>query len=321
MTSPSLIADIGATHVRLALVEGRKIVAEVDEAWGAPPDLPASIRTFLEAKNAKVETAAMAIAAPVVGDEVWLPNVLRDGKPYQLSAAALKKALGFQRLVITNDAAATALGLPLLTAADKTAVGAGQAVEKAPVGLVAPGTGLGIASLVHDGKKYIPVPGEGGHVTMAAVTQRESAALDVLRKEFGHVSAERVASGIGLPLLYRALGTVDGRVVSMLSASGITQRASLGTDRLATEAVNMFCEMLGTVAGNLALTIGARGGVYLAGGILPKIQPFFVKSGFRARFEAKGRYERYMAPIPTWLVTHPNPAYLGLIAMLEASNG
>ena len=160
--------------------------------------------------------------------------------------------------------------------------------------------------------------GEGGHATMSPATDRESAVLDHMRRRFDHVSAERVLSGPGIVNLYNTLAEIDRVPSKGYTAAQITDLGMRGEDPVCVEATAMFCAMLGTVAGNLALTLGARGGVFIAGGIVPRLGRYFVNSPFRARFEAKGRFEAYLAAIPTYVVTHPLAAFLGCAALLAS---
>ena len=164
----------------------------------------------------------------------------------------------------------------------------------------------------------MPLTGEGGHATMAAASERESAVLGMMRRHFDHVSAERCLSGPGLVNLYNSLAALDRVPAAPYTAAQITDPETGARDRLCGEATAMFCAMLGTVAGNLALTLGARGGVYIGGGIVPRLGARFVDSAFRERFEAKGRFRTYLAAIPTYIVTHKLPAFLGCAAALAA---
>jgi glucokinase len=182
--------------------------------------------------------------------------------------------------------------------------------------VLGPGSGLGVSGLVPAGPRWRALTGEGGHVTMAPATERENAVLEWMRRHFDHVSAERCLSGPGLVNLYNGLAAVDGVPAASYTAAQITDPATAATDPLCGEATAMFCAMLGTVAGNLALTLGAQGGVFIAGGIVPRLGPRFVESGFRERFEAKGRLKPYLAAIPTYVITHKLPAFLGCAAVL-----
>jgi glucokinase len=164
----------------------------------------------------------------------------------------------------------------------------------------------------------LAIPGEGGHITMPPADAREGAVLDLMRSRYDHVSAERVLSGPGLVNLYNTLCELSHVPAAPLTAAQISDPGTEAPDPLAREATEMFCAMLGTVAGNLALTLGARGGIYIAGGIVPKLGDFFAKSQFRARFEAKGRFSTYLAAIPTYVVVRPHPALLGAAKLLRS---
>jgi glucokinase len=163
----------------------------------------------------------------------------------------------------------------------------------------------------------VTIAAEGGHVTMAAMTAQESAILDLMRKRYDHVSAERLLSGPGLVNLYNALCELAGEPAASYTPDQITSPRSWNDDPRTREATTIFCAMLGTVAGNLALTLGARGGIYIAGGIVPKLGPIFAQSEFRARFEAKGRMRNYLAAIPTYVIVRPYPGLLGAAALLR----
>jgi glucokinase len=233
---------------------------------------------------------------------------------------ALRETLGLTHLTVVNDFTAIAHALPHLGAADRRAVGGGEAAPDTPVALIGPGTGLGVSGLVPDGRGgWTALATEGGHVTLPATDARDMAVIDYLRGRYDHVSAERVLSGPGLVNLYEALARIEARDAAALTPAEVTARALLGDDPLCTAAVALFCGFLGTVAGDLALSLGARGGVWIAGGIVPRLGDAFAASPFRARFEAKGRFGAYLKPIPTWVVTHPYPAFPGLAA-LAASN-
>lgn len=311
---PALAADLGATNARFALIgragameprilscQDHASLAEAAEAYLAmvrPPERPV--------------TAAFAVASPVLGDFVSMTN-----NPWSFSVARLKADLRLRRLEVLNDFTAQALSVPLLGPEDHRQVGRGEARSGAPIGVLGPGTGLGMASLVAGPAGWHPLPGEGGHATMAPSDARESRVLDILREELGHVSAERVISGMGLCNLYRGLAQLAGQTPEDVTAADVTARAEAGADPLCSEAVAMFCAMLGTVAGNLALTLGAFGGIYIGGGIVPRLGEGFDRSAFRERFEAKGRFRDYLAGIPTYVITHPLPAFLGLKSVLE----
>jgi len=190
-------------------------------------------------------------------------------------------------------------------------VGGGAARAGAAIGLVGPGTGLGISGLIPCQDDYTPLAGEGGHITLAASNREEAALIDWVGCAHGHVSAERLISGQGLENLYLAHAALAGCAVEPLSAARISDLALQGADPLCLLALNSLCAFLGTVAANLALILGARGGMYIGGGIIPKLGAFFDRSPFRARFEDKGRFQDYLGQIPTFVIQARHPALLG----------
>jgi len=191
-------------------------------------------------------------------------------------------------------------------------VGGTQPVAGAAIALIGPGTGLGVSGLFpsRDGS-WLPIAGEGGHVTMCASNAREAQIIDTCRLEYPHVSAERLISGMGLTNLYTAIAKLAAAAPQALTPAEVTQRALAGSDPLCAEALQTFCAMLGSVSGNLALTLGAGGGLYVGGGIVPKLGDYFHRSPFRERFEAKGRFAGYLSPIPAYVIHAQNPALLG----------
>jgi glucokinase len=309
-----LVGDIGATHARFGLVspDGRLLHSRTlaDEEHRSIDD---ALAAFLTDRGAlpMPRQGAIAIASAITGDRVAMTN-----HPWSFSVRELKTRFGFDRLEVINDFTALAMALPRLTSDDVRPIGGGTAVAGAPIGVLGPGTGLGVSGLVPCGKSWIALTGEGGHVTMAPSTDREAAVLDNMRRHFDHVSAERALSGPGLVNLYNTLAALDGVPAKGYTATQITDLALRAADPLCAETTTMFCAMLGTVAGNLALTLGARGGVYIGGGIVPQLGQMFLDSPFRERFEAKGRFRYYLQAIPTFVVTHPLPAFIGCAAVL-----
>ncbi len=316
-TQPLLLADLGATNARFALLdhEGQACSAVLRAA--DYPSLAAATQAFLGQHEARgrPKHGAFAVAAPVVGDLVTFTNL-----PWRFSIRDLQSALDFERLDVINDFAAIALGLPLLGTTDRRQIGPGTPEAGAAVAVLGPGSGLGVSGLLPGPGGGTIITGEGGHVTMAPCNDRENAVLTVLRHQLGHVSAEQVISGPGLVALYQALSVLDDRPAPSMTAADITAAALTGSPSICLDALHLFTAFLGTVAGNLALTLGARGGVYIAGGIVPQLGDFLDRSAFRHRFTDKGRHSgAYLTPIPTYLITHPRPAFLGLRARLRAS--
>jgi len=234
---------------------------------------------------------------------------------WAFSISAMRQALGFERLVVINDFTALALALPDLQVSELRQLGGGAPVPGAPMALIGPGTGLGVSGLIAGDApgRWLPLQGEGGHVTLAASTAREAAVLQVLRDEFGHASAERAISGQGLEALYAAVCKLDAVADFVpLPAAEVSQRALAGHDAQCVEVLDFFCGFLGSVAGNLALTLGAVGGVYIGGGIVPRLGDAFMRSRFRACFEDKGRFRSYLEAIPAYVIhTAVSPALRG----------
>jgi len=212
------------------------------------------------------------------------------------------------------------LSVPFLGEGDKVQVGGGQAIPGAAIAVMGPGTGLGVSGLVQDHSGgWIPLAAEGGHVSLPVQNEQEFAVLQQLSRRFGHVSAERVLSGPGLVNLYEALSSLQQRPAQFTTPDAVTGRALDGSCPVCFQALQMFFALLGNVAGNLALTLGAKGGVYLAGGILPRMVKALEQSAFRSQFESKGRFQPYLATIPVWLMVHPQPAFAGLSGLVTVT--
>ncbi|MGA3303661.1 MAG: glucokinase [Methylovirgula sp.] len=310
-----LVGDIGGSNARFALVRADGVTTSARVyAVADYPSLSDAIARYLseEIEAARPSQAVLAVAAPVAGDAIALTN-----HPWEFSAEVLRERFKFRRLRVINDFVANALAVPHLIEADLLQIGSGQPAKNAPIGVIGPGTGFGVSALVHAAGEDWPIETEGGHVTMTPADARESTVLDLMRKRFDHVSAERILSGPGLVNLYDALCELAHVRAAPLTPAEITDPPTWTADSYAREATTMFCAMLGTLAGNLALTFGARGGIYIAGGIVPKLGAIFVQSEFRARFEAKGRFRDYLAAIPTYVIRHPLPALLGAAALLR----
>ena len=308
-----IIADIGGTNARFALIDDAGRAGEARILRCADyPDPVAAAEAFLDATapTSRPKRGAIAVASPVAGDRVTMTN-----HPWSFSVEDVRRRLGLDALRVINDFEAIALAIPHLGGDDLYRVGGGDPVPDMAVAVFGPGTGLGVSALVPTAEGWAPLATEGGHVTMAACNEREAAVLALLRRDHGHVSAERVISGPGLVNLYLSLSALEGlRADPAATPDEVSRRAAEGASPAAAEALEMFCAMLGTVASDLALSLGARGGVYIAGGIVPKLGPAFAASGFRRRFEDKGRFADYLAAIPVFVITHPLPAFVGLSA-------
>ncbi|MDE1173057.1 MAG: glucokinase [Parvibaculaceae bacterium] len=321
MRGTVLVGDVGGTNTRFALASrtNGRIELRHAAAWMTVlhPDLPTAIRTYLaQAGNPDLAGAAMCAAGPVLG-EGGDAHVLLTNCAWDVSVSTIADATGVGSPLLLNDFSAIAWSIPALSPDDTVQIGPGRARPGQPIGVLGAGTGLGVATLVPVDDDFIVLPGEGGHVDLAATSPREISLIYQLMQEYGHVSAERVLSGPGLEALYMAIGAIDGASGDTMAkgrpaALDIANRARAGTCPISVEAVHLFCGWLGAFAGNLALTIGAGGGIYVAGGIVPGWGDLFEAAYFRHRFEAKGRFKAYLENIPTFVVRRDNPALLGL---------
>src|ERR1700732_5104766 len=283
-----LVGDVGATNARFGLTSPeREVLHTRTHAVADHPTIADAITSYLRERGAlpMPRQGAIAIASAITGDRVAMTN-----HPWSFSISELRSQLGFDRLEVINDFTALALALPHLAPDHRLEVGRGTPAPGAALGVLGPGSGLGVSGLIPAGAEWIPLAGEGGHATMAPATDRESALLDRMRRHFDHVSAERVLSGPGLVNLYNSVTVPNGVPSRGHAAAKITDAETGPSDPLCAETTSLFCAMLGTMAGNLALTLGARGGIYIGGGIVPRLGRRFAQSPFRARFEAKGRF-------------------------------
>jgi glucokinase len=255
----------------------------------------------------------MGVATPVTGDAVRFTN-----NSWQFSISGFQQALSLERCLVINDFTALALSLPILKTEDLRAIGSGSAVAGSTIALLGPGTGLGVSGLVPDAAgRFVALAGEGGHVTLAATDDAQATLLGHLRKKFQHVSAERVLSGAGLVNLYQTICMMQGCAPRDVLPAFVTQGAVSGTDAQCVLAVSYFTQFLGNVAGNLALTLGAQGGVYIGGGIVPRLGATFDDILFRQSFEDKGRYRAMLSAMPVWVITASAPALLGASRALD----
>ncbi|MBT4879804.1 MAG: hypothetical protein HOI80_04425 [Alphaproteobacteria bacterium] len=398
-----LLADIGATNARFTIVSPDSPEFKISNYKTKDfLSLQEALEHFLKPLGVQPQIAAIAIACPTDSDEITMTNA-----SWTFSQDQLKLHFGFEDLIVVNDFVAIAKAIPYLKEEDMVKVGGGDKKPKKPMVVLGPGTGLGISTLIpapqsaqgaeaaaQKSEEWVATPGEGGHVTMPASDDHEATVLSIVRKEFGHASAERVLSGHGLENLYQALfaikkdqlrfdakkgypfsdspfktlpeqagepyrhkfkykefeGFDDIKIASQdeerrpekesfdtrpfhetenvfdpfqkLSAENIVAYALKDPQvqpspppevhDMCKDALDMFCAMLGTIAGNYAITISAEGGVYIAGGMVPRFLDYFKSSPFQARFEEKGRFGNYMNTIPTYVITHPAVAFIGL---------
>lgn len=323
--TPRLLGDIGGTNARFALVQGdgSPITHEVTLPTGQFPDLAAAAQTYLQQVGADsltptgVRQACIAIANPIDGDVLKMTN-----NHWQFSIEATRQALQLDSLLMLNDWEAMAMAAPALGGSDLTPIGSGEPVPDAPKGLIGPGTGLGVSSLVRSRQgDWVPIAGEGGHVSLSPTCARDADILRVLWRTYPHVSAERVISGMGLENLYRAICELNGTEAEPLVAAQVTERALATRDAACEEALERMCCLLGNAAANLAVTLGARGGIYIGGGVIGRLGDYFAQSGFRTAFEAKGRFENYMKRIPTYVIRAEQPALIGCAMALGVQPG
>jgi glucokinase len=305
-----IIADIGGTNARFALVDDKSNISNIEVLACADYKSPAdAAQTYLKRIGAAPETGAFAVATPLDGSD----NVSMTNHVWAFSINETCKNIGLKRLRVLNDFAALAYSVPYLSEADRYQIGIGAAQKDMPIAIIGPGTGLGVAGIVFNDGKPVAVTTEGGHVTMPADNAREYALFDWLKTaKYHHISAERVVSGKGLVNLYNAVCGVDGLDIPEKTPAEITKAALEGSCKVSVEVVELFCHFLGVAAGNLALTYGAMGGVYIAGGIVPQLGEYFRQSRFRESYLAKGRFRDYLDRIPTYVITHPYPGLEGL---------
>ncbi|MCX8956693.1 glucokinase [Erwinia psidii] len=318
MTKYALVGDVGGTNARLALCDVKNGAISQAKTFSTADydNLEAVIRSYLDEQKQDITDGCIAIACPITGDWVEMTN-----HDWAFSTSTMKASLNFEHLEIINDFTAVSMAIPMLTAKDVMQFGGKEAVKDKPVAVYGAGTGLGVAHLVHVDKRWVTLPGEGGHVDFAANSDEEDQILEVLRDELGHVSVERVLSGAGLVNLYRAIVKSDDRIPENLKPKDVSQRALDDSCTDCRRALSMFCVIMGRFGGNLALNLGTFGGVYIAGGIVPRFLEFFKASGFRAAFEDKGRFRDYVRDIPVYLITHDQPGLLGAGAYLRQTLG
>jgi len=316
--SPRLLADIGGTSARFVLEEAPGVLTQgATLRCAAHSDLHGAVAAYLgglpEGLASRIRHAALAIANPVEGDAVRMTNA-----PWRFSIEQQRARLGLQTLVVVNDFTALAMALPRLLPSQRRPVGGGSPRERSVMGVLGAGSGLGMSGLIPAADGWVALGTEGGHSSFAPRDEREIAILRHALRSMPHVSFERLLSGPGLALMQRALRERAGEPPQDLPAPEITRRALAGTDPVCVETVDTFCAVLGTAASNLAVTLGAFGGIYIGGGIVPRLGEYFARSPFRARFEDKGRFSAYLQGIPTFVVTAEQATLVGVSAILGA---
>jgi len=306
----TLVADIGGTNIRFGVAKKMLDKIEISNnrsfACSDFDSFEAALATYLDGLDCKPPVACLAVAGPVQSNAIQMTNL-----PWAFSASGLEKKFGFDQVDLINDFAAQACAVPAMGDQDLLQIKNGQMVPGAAKGVLGPGTGLGVATLVSQGGNWHPLSGEGGHVTLPVRTPYESELMKVIIENYrlDYVSAETILCGQGLVTLYKAMATLQGKTSLDYRPRDITSR--FNEDALVFDTLTVFTELLANTASNLAVTVGARGGVYLAGGILPRIRNFLINSPFTNSFISKGPMSHYLEKIPVNLLINDNPALLG----------
>lgn len=312
---PVLVADIGGTNARFSLVDDENAPTRMcgKTATADHPDICSAIReVVMDGSGLTPRTAIIAVAGPVTGDRIPLTNAAWVIEPLKMIAD-----LGLEEVIVLNDFEAQALALPGYSGVDIEQVGSGTVRGESAKFVLGPGTGLGAAAMIYASNTWIPVPGEGGHVELGPVTAEDMDLWPHIDRVGDRLGAEQILSGTGLPRLARGVAAHLKAERSFATAADITGAAE-DNDPVAVKTLEVFARALGRVAGDFALTVLARGGVYLTGGVTPRITRFLTDGGFRAAFEAKAPHEALMAKIPTFIVRHPDPALEGLASFARA---
>ncbi|TKB44833.1 glucokinase [Thalassotalea mangrovi] len=310
----NIVADIGGTNLRIGMLDDTGVVKNLHLYQCAEfSGLQVVLEDYFvqhQIDSSKVN-ACLAIACPVDKDLISMTNL-----PWQFSQSELKASLQLRSLYLINDYTAIAMSVNSLDDTQKVKIGGGKAIAKKPIAICGPGTGLGVANLFEFQGQWISVGGEGGHVDFAPTDDDEVAILKFLKQKYPRVSAEQLLSGLGIEQIYQALCALHQVQAQDYQAKDISAKGISGDCDICHQAMHQFCKTLGSFAGNLALTTGAFGGVYIAGGIVPRFLEFLAASDFRSRFEAKGRFEAFNQSIPTYVITEPQPGILGASAYL-----
>ncbi len=318
MSVVNIIADIGGTNMRVAVSEANGQFSQIKVYQCAQySGLDEILTNFIETTGIEGATinACLAIACPVENDLITMTNL-----PWEFSKSALKATLGLNKLLMINDYTAIAHAVPYLSDEQKVQIGSGEAVANKPISICGPGTGLGVANVVPVQGQWLSLSGEGGHADFAPIDAKDQLIFADLLTKYEHVSYEQLLSGLGIEQIYHALAKAAGNDNVELKAEQIGEKALANSCEICTQALLQFCKILGSFAGNLALTLGSFGGVYIAGGIVPRFIEFFKNSEFRSRFEAKGRLSGFNSTIPTYVITESQPGLLGASAYIQQSN-
>ncbi|MCP3951167.1 MAG: glucokinase [Desulfobacterales bacterium] len=313
----SLVADIGGTNARFALIEGSgfELIEARSLICAEYPTIVDAIQAYLDGISSAIPVrGVISVAAPVTGGQIQMIN-----HNWHFCIDACRQQLGWKSIKVLNDYTALALALPFLPENQCQKIGGGEISSNHAKAVIGPGTGLGISGVlpVAGTDTWLPLQSEGGHSSYGGLTDREIDVIRLIRKKQPHVSAESIVSGPGISLIYSALTQLETGHPVNLRPDEISELAIGGKSAEAMETLAMFCSVLGTMAGNLALTLGARGGIYIGGGILRKMVHILRGSDFRERFEQHGRLTSYLSRIPTYLIDTDYPALIGAMVALD----
>ena len=310
----SVVADVGGTNIRLAVcnIETGELSKLKEFACAEFVTLDAALVQYFATLPGEVKHLCVGIACPVEDDHVVMTNL-----SWEFSKQALKDKLKLESLYVINDYTAISLAVPFLPQEEKVQIGGDEPQTDGVTAVFGPGTGLGVSHIVKSAGKWISLDGEGGHVSFTPNTREQADILFVLQEQFGHVSAERILSGQGLVNLYQSLCTLSQQDAKFDQPKDVSKAALDGSCDIARRSLEVFCQVMGGFAGNLALNLACTGGVYIAGGVVPRFVDFFQSSEFRSFFEEKGRFKDYLSSIPTFLITHDNPGLLGASVYLR----
>lgn len=313
----SLVGDIGGTNARFALIEPGQLTPLVSQNLVTADfdQVELAIQLFLETQGIEeIDRLSLAVAGPVINGQVDMTNT-----EWVIDRARLQERFGTSVTKVLNDFEAQSLSLPHLSAEHLVAVGGDwqfASPEQGTFGVVGPGSGTGVGGLIKNKSEYHPIVCEGGHTGFAPANAFQLEILHYLLKHFSRVSNERILCGPGMVNLYNAICEIEGATAESLSAAKIGERAMQNSDPLCVKTMEVFFEILGQFAGDLALTINCREGLFIAGGICGRYEKLLQAGNFRRGFENKGRFARLLESIPSWLITHPNPGILGAAASL-----
>lgn len=306
------VADVGGTNIRLARVVDGQLVGIKKYLCNDYETITDCIKDYMaEFPDLTFEAGCIGIACPVNNDLIIMTN-----HTWRFSVQELREQLRLKWLHVINDYTAVSMSLPVLTERQKVQIGPGEIKPRQNIAVFGPGTGLGVGHLVPTQDGWQCLDGEGGHVDLPIYNKEDLIVWEFLREKYGYASAEEALSGRGIAQIYQALAEHKNMPVEYKEPADITQRALDGSCSLCVAALSRFCALMGTFAGNLALNVGAHGGVYIAGGIAQRFVEFLKQSDFRTRFEAKGRFQQYVADIPTFVVTEPDHGLIGAAAYL-----